>query len=117
MPYLFLVAAFSLNALGNIFLKLGSFRGLPVSGSPIELVSGNWQFLLGMLFFGLNVICYFLALRSFPLSIAYPIMVVMSFVIINAYALTALGEQLLPLQLLGYALVIIGLALIVAPLA
>lgn len=117
MPTLLLAAAFSLNALGNIFLKIGAMRGITLTASPAALIGSNWQFILGMVFFGLNAICYFLALRSFPISIAYPIMVVMSFVIINAYALTALGEQLNALQIGGYALVVIGLALIVAPLA
>ena len=117
MAYLFLVAAFSLNAAGNILLKIGSLRGLTTQGSIVSLLTQNWQFVAGIFVLALNALIYALALRTVPLSMAYPIMVVMSFIIINAYALTALGEHLTLVQALGYVCIVLGLALVVAPLA
>jgi multidrug transporter EmrE-like cation transporter len=117
MAYLFLVAAFSLNAAGNILLKVGSLRGLTTQGPLISLLTQNWQFAVGIVVLALNALIYALALRTVPLSMAYPIMVVMSFIIINAYALTALGEQLTLVQAIGYVCIVLGLALVVAPLA
>jgi len=112
MAYLSLIAAFTLNAVANILLKIGSSKGLSWSNSPFVLVASNWHLLLGLALFAGNVIFYFIALKSFPLFVAYPVMVVMSFVIINGYALTMLGESVTPLQVLGYVLIIGGLLLV-----
>src|ERR1700722_11302001 len=114
MPYLYLFCAFALNATANILVKLGAARGFDFSTfSPIPLLVSNWQFVLGLFLFALNVIFYFLALRSLSISVAYPIMIVMSFIIINGFAFFILGERVLPLQLCGYAPTIAGLFLVV----
>lgn len=113
MAYVFLALAFTLNALANILLKVGALRGLSLSGSPLELVSANSQLIAGLVLFASNVLFYFLALRTLPISLAYPVMVVMSFILINAYALLVLDETLAPLQLAGYVLMIAGLMLVV----
>src|SRR5688500_8843373 len=108
MAYLYLFAAFLLNGLANVLLKLGSVRGLTTEGSLPTLIATNWQFLLGLFLFAANVIFYFLALRALPLSVAYPVMVAMSFLIINGFAYFGLREVITPLQLAGYALIIVG---------
>lgn len=115
MQYIYLLAAFSLNGVANILLKVGSKAGLNLSSySPVDLVIRNWQFLLGCVLFAANALFYFLALRTFAISIAYPIMVIMSFVIINAYAVTILKESITPAQIMGYFLIASGLFLIVS---
>lgn len=115
MSYLFLILAFSFNALANILLKVGSRSGFVLEpATPAALLMNNWLFIAGCGVFAVNVLFYFLALRSFPISVAYPVMVVMSFIIINGYALTMLGETITMLQLVGYALIIVGLLLVVA---
>ena len=112
MAYLYLTLAFTLNSIANILLKLGATRGLLLSGDILALVKGNWQFLLGLTIFATNVIFYFLALRALPLSIAYPVMVAMSFLIVNSYALIALRESVTVGQYIGYMLIVIGLTLV-----
>lgn len=116
MAYVYLVCAFTLNAIANILLKLGAERGLTTSFSDgvATLLLANWQFVLGLVIFAANIIFYFLALRALPLSIAYPAMVAMSFLIINGYAFIALGEHVTSLQLVGYVAIIGGLVLVVA---
>ena len=114
MAYFYLACAFALNAVANIFLKVGAGQGFNLSSySPLALIISNWQFLLGLFLFAVNVVFYFLALRTLPISVAYPTMVVMSFLIINAYALFVLGEHVVPLQILGYVLIVAGLFLVV----
>jgi multidrug transporter EmrE-like cation transporter len=114
MAYFYLAAAFTLNAAANVLLKLGAARGLSSTGSLSVLLSGNWQLLAGLVLFAVNVLFYFLALRALPLSLAYPIMVAMSFLLINGYALVGLRETISPIQILGYLLIIAGLTLVVA---
>lgn len=113
MPFLYLLLAFTLNGVANVILKLSATRGLDLSvWSPLALASKNYLFLLGLVIFAANVIFYFLALRSIPISLAYPVMVVMSFLIINAYAVWGLGEVITPGQLAGYLLLVLGLLMI-----
>ena len=114
MAYLYLALAFTLNSIANILLKLGAIQGLSLSGNLIAIVQANWQFLLGLAIFATNVIFYFLALRALPLSVAYPVMVVMGFLIVNSYALFALHEPITTWQHIGYLLIVIGLTLVVA---
>lgn len=113
MAYLYLALAFTLNSVANILLKLGALRGLSFSGGPLAIIEANWQFLLGLSIFALNVIFYFLALRTLPLSVAYPVMVVMGFLIVNSYALLTLHEPIMTGQFIGYVLIVIGLTLVV----
>lgn len=116
MAYLYLTLAFTLNSIANILLKIGAGRGLSFSLSDgvLGLIEANWQFLLGLCIFAMNVIFYFLALRALPLSVAYPVMVVMGFLIVNSYALLALHEPITTGQYIGYFFIVIGLTLVVA---
>lgn len=114
MAYLYLILAFTLNSIANILLKLGAVRGLSLSGGPLAVVEANWQLLLGLVIFATNIIFYFLALRALPISVAYPVMVVMGFLIVNSYALLALHEPITAMQYIGYIFIVFGLTLVVA---
>jgi multidrug transporter EmrE-like cation transporter len=114
MAYLYLVLAFAANGVANILLKLGASHGLTLSGGLTRIVGNNWQFLLGVFIFAVNVVFYFLALRALPLSVAYPIMIAMSFLIVNGYAFFVLQEPLTALEITGYLFIVAGLTLVVA---
>ncbi|MCX6703318.1 MAG: SMR family transporter [Candidatus Zambryskibacteria bacterium] len=115
MAYIYLICAFILNASGNIFLKLGSRQGLNFSSFvPTVFLFSNWQFVLGCVLFVLNVPLYFLALRNIELSTAYPIMVGMSFLIVNSTAFFLFKESVSVLQILGYVCMVVGIILVVA---
>jgi multidrug transporter EmrE-like cation transporter len=114
VAYLYLALAFTLNSVANVLLKLGAERGLSLSGDLFAVAEANWQVLLGLAIFASNIIFYFLALRELPLSVAYPVMVAMGFLIVNSYALIMLHEPIAAGQLIGYLLIIIGLTLVVA---
>lgn len=114
MAYFYLALAFTLNSIANILLKLGAEHGLSLSGGLLAMAEANWQVLLGLAIFASNVIFYFLALRALPLSIAYPVMVAMSFLIVNSYALLVFHEPVTAGQYIGYLLIVIGLTLVVS---
>jgi multidrug transporter EmrE-like cation transporter len=101
LTWFYLAAAFSLNAIANILLKIGASGGryLPVVAGLVAFAANAWF--------------YYLALRFLPLSVAYPVMVVMSFVIINTYAYYRLHESITGAQWLGYLLILTGLSLVV----
>ena len=113
MSYIFLVIAFVLNATANILLKTGALKGVTYHGLSFgQIMSQNAIAIVGLFFFALNAVFYFMALRSVPISVAYPVMVVMSLLLINAYAIFTLKEQVTTLQLIGYALIIAGIVLV-----
>lgn len=113
MPYVFLAIAFTLNATANIMLKLGALKGFLHQGLSIgQIIAQNALIVCGLFFFALNAVFYFMALRDVSVSVAYPTMVVMSLLIINLYAVLMLKEQVSPIQLVGYALIIGGVILI-----
>lgn len=104
MPYLYLIGAFFLNAGANIILKIAAKQG-----------GGIWNslFLSGLGLFAANAVLYFLALRALPISLAYPIMVSMSLLIIETYAYLVLGEKVTWLQVIGFILITLGITLAV----
>lgn len=113
MSFFYLILAFVLNGLANVFLKFSALQGVDLSSyNPITLVAKNYLLFLGLLLFASNVVFYFLSLRDMPVSIAYPVMVVMSFLIINFYAITVIGEHISAGQIVGYILLILGLVMI-----
>ncbi|MFZ2038568.1 MAG: SMR family transporter [Minisyncoccia bacterium] len=112
MYILFITFAFIFNAVANIMLKIGAKKGFVFHGFSYDTISDNILFLLGFIFFGLNAIFYFIALSTIPISIAYPVMVGMSLILINAFALIYLGEQITTMQVIGYILLFLGVIII-----
>lgn len=113
MAYFLLTLAFVCNGLANVLLKAGSAKGIVLQGSPTAILSHNLAFLAGLFLFAVNAFFYFLALRTLPLSVAYPVMVAMSFIIVGFFAWSMFGERFSTLQLCGYALIFLGTLLVV----
>jgi len=110
MSLVYLTLAFVFNGLANILLKASALKGVDFSDrNPIVLLSKNYLFIGGLFLFATNVIFYYLALRFIPVSWAYPVMVVMSFLIINLYAIGVIGEHISFGQMVGYVFLVIGL--------
>lgn len=112
MAYIYLVSAVLFNSLANLLLKMQSQKGLHFSGVNLSLLTSNYLFLSSLAAFGINLIFYLFALRNISLSVAYPIMIASSFIIINGSAHFVFHESIQAWQLLGYFLIILGLALV-----
>lgn len=104
MGWIFLVCAFVLNSAGGFLLKLAAAREGFLSVT----------FIAGITCFAINVLFYFAALRMLPLSVAAPIMVSMTLIIVATLSLIFLGETLTTVQYVGYACVILGVVLVSA---
>ncbi|MBI4434419.1 hypothetical protein HY635_01180 [Candidatus Uhrbacteria bacterium] len=114
MPYFFLSLAFTCNAIANILLKIGAQRAVATGGGMTIATAKDPFVILGVLAFAVNALFYFLALRHIAVSVAYPIMVVMSLLLIDAFAVSALQESLRIGQLVGYAIMLTGIVFVVA---
>lgn len=113
--FAYLIGAFVANGVANVLLKLGADKGVHLDWSlGIGRLFSLHAFLIaGVALFAVNVLLYIAALRSLPLSLAYPVMVAMSFVIVNSAAFFLLNERVSSMQLLGYALIIAGVVCVV----
>jgi len=114
MAYLYLASALLLNAIANILLKVGASRQMSTEGSLFAILASYWPVGLGIVLFALNVVLYFLALRSLPISLAYPVMVVGGFLLINSYAVFFLKEEISTTQIVGYLCIVAGVLLVVS---
>lgn len=72
----------------------------------------NVLLLIGVSLFASSTITYFLTLRAFPVSIVYPVIVGMSFVITNSLAYYYLHEKINGLQIIGYIFIILGVVIV-----
>ena len=112
MVYVFLIGALVLNATANILLKTAAVVPAPSELSFWSLISTYRVGILGLVLFCLNVGLYFLALKSLPLSAAYPIMVGGGFLIVGMYAWFMLNEHITAPLIIGYILIFVGILLI-----
>lgn len=113
MPVLLLIAAGLLNSAAHILLKTGVRAGLYwQTFNPVVLVRDNIFTVAGLGIFVISTGFYLAALRSVPVSIAYPVVIVSSFIVINFFAVLYLKENISVLQLVGYGCLLVGLVLI-----
>jgi multidrug transporter EmrE-like cation transporter len=111
--YVLLAVALTLNALANVALKIGA-ADLPAWRDPALLprLFANGYLILGIALFGLNVLVYATALTRVNLSVAYPVMVAGSMIVVVLLSTTWLREPVTWVQLSGIALLILGIVLV-----
>ena len=116
MGTVFLLVALVLNASANILMKLGAselatLQGLGIGQAVLRLLT-NYYLVFGLIFFALNVMFYVVALSKINLSVAYPIMTTGGFLLISIFSIFYLRESLTILQIVGIALMAIGITLV-----
>ena len=111
MAIIYLIGAFVMNASANVLLKIAASKGVVLSGGFSHILWENRFIFISLCLFGLNLVLYFLALRLVPISVAYPIMIGMTFVITVSVSLF-LGEHISALHWTGLALILAGLLIV-----
>lgn len=115
MVYVYLILALTLNAIANILMKLGaesSGGGLFRVFADIRLVLGNPHLMLGVFCFVLALAFYTLVLSKMNLSVAYPIMTSLGFLIVVGFSVLALHEAVNWWQYAGMGLILVGVVLV-----
>ncbi|MBD3334180.1 MAG: hypothetical protein GF355_01575 [Candidatus Eisenbacteria bacterium] len=112
---LLLATAMMLNAGANILVKYAATHPAPPRAGlpPIFETFLHWPFLAGIFCFGLNLMAYTLALRRLPISVAYPTMVSLAYLLILAVSAFLFHERLAGTQYIGAGLMLVGLWLLV----
>ena len=108
--YFVLTLAIILNALANILMKVAMLRQektttlLTLARQSLT----NPVLLLGIISFGLALVAYCFVLAKINLSIAYPLMTSLGFVIVILASWLFLGEHISRIQLVGFTCIIAG---------
>lgn len=114
--YLVLGIAILTNAFANIIIKIGMNRvgGMDIS-SLSEVINKfllNHLIWLGVALFGIALVSYSYVLSHIQLSIAYPIMTSLGFVVVILVSLLYLSEKLSLIQMAGIAFIVLGVWLV-----
>jgi multidrug transporter EmrE-like cation transporter len=112
--YAFLGAALVLNAAANLLVKYAALRhpGAAAGAGGALQTYLSLPFLAGLCCFGLNLMSYTQALKKLPISMAYPLMVSIGYLIILVVSWFLFGERLAPVKFAGAGLMLVGLWLL-----
>jgi len=108
--YVVLSLAIILNALANILMKV-AMRKQDKTIEVIKMITqslSNPILFLGILFFVLALVAYCYVLSRLNLSIAYPIMTSLGFLIVILASWLFLGEAITKIQIIGFICIIAG---------
>jgi len=101
------VVKLRLNELGPI--EFNSFKG--VYGYIISLLS-SWVVIVGGVSFVISPFLFMFALSRMDISIAYPVQIVLNFVLLLVFAVLFLGENLTLMKTIGIGLALISVILL-----
>jgi multidrug transporter EmrE-like cation transporter len=111
MMYGYLIIALALNSLANVLLK---FAAIGQNGASLRALVTNPFAIIGVTLFASNVYFYIQALRVLPISLVYPTMTAVSFIIISVFAVFAFKEPFSLTTLLGHIVIVLGVVLVTA---
>lgn len=107
------------NAAANILIRAGMAGrriDLAQPGAALAMVATNPLVLGGIALFALNVLSYAYVLSRIPLSLAYPVMTSLGFVIVVGASALLLGESVDRVQIGGMALIVAGVIMVASRL-
>lgn len=110
MTYIIFIIAITLNAVANILLKVGAEK-TKESNNIFELLLGmvtNPVTILAILCFAAGMAAYNYVLMKTNLSVAYPIMTSVGYIIVLLASWLFLKETLTILQISGILLIVAG---------
>jgi multidrug transporter EmrE-like cation transporter len=108
--YIVLSLAIVLNALANILMKV-AMRKQDKTTEIIEMVIqslSNPTLFLGIFSFALALVAYCYVLSKLNLSIAYPLMTSLGFLIVILASWLFLGEAITKIQIIGFICITAG---------
>jgi drug/metabolite transporter (DMT)-like permease len=108
LPYLGMSAVVIGNVAANIFIKLGADRA---AGRTLWFGLLGWPTLVGIGFFGVSVLLYAWVLKHLPLHLAQS-MAALQFIGVILAAALFFDETISIWQWLGFALIVLGLAIV-----
>ena len=110
MAYLYIFTAALLSTLGNLLLKYSREELTDLSSLSEQYL--NPFFVGAVFFYVLNVFLFSKALDHLPVNIGYPVLAAVGFTLLAVSSWIVLGEKLLPIQIFGIFIIVIGIYLV-----
>jgi len=110
MSYVILILAITFNAVANILMKIGMLKGKQGNGFA-DFMLGiiiNPALIAGVVCFAIGLAAYCFVLTKLNLSVAYPIMTSVGYVIVIIASWLFLKETITAIQIAGFPLIIAG---------
>lgn len=109
MNWMILGIAIFLNALANVLIKIGVMgKGIKVNIKVLITLITTPAIVGGILSFVLALGAYGYVLSKMNLSIAYPIMTSIGFMIVTLASCLILKESITPIQVVGFLVILSG---------
>lgn len=112
---LLLLGSAMFNAAASSMMKIGFGnqqdlleRGF--TGAVLRIITNPWA-VIGVIFFGVSFMFMSAALTRVDLSVAYPVMSGLVFVLVLGVSFFAFAEQITPVRLVGVGLILAGIVL------
>jgi multidrug transporter EmrE-like cation transporter len=102
------------NASANILIKAAMKErkfDAQITASLFDAVLSPFM-ISGVIMFGIALVGYSFVLSKLNLSVAYPVMTIMGFIVVLTASWLFFGETIRPLQIVGYALMLSGVWLV-----
>ena len=108
--YVVLSLAIVLNALANILMKVAMLKQEKTTDiiTMVKQSLTNPVLFLGLISFALALVAYCFVLAKINLSIAYPLMTSLGFLIVILASWLFLGENITRIQIVGFTCIIAG---------
>ena len=108
--YFVLSLAIVLNAVANILMKVAMLKQEKTTDIITMITQSllNPILFLGLLSFALALVAYCYVLSNLNLSIAYPLMTTLGFIIVILASWLFLGETITKIQIIGFVSIIAG---------
>ena len=110
MSYIILILAITFNAVANILMKVGMLKEKQGT-SLVDLLLNmllNPALIVGIICFALGLAAYCFVLTKLNLSVAYPIMTSVGYVIVIIASWLFLKETITLIQIVGFTFIIAG---------
>jgi multidrug transporter EmrE-like cation transporter len=113
MKWLILIAGIFCNASASVLVKLAMLppRQFPSMSDPMAAVR-NWPFWLGIVLYGGAFLLYAAALAKLPLNVAHPVLTSGAIAAVALCSALIFKESFSTPMIVGFVLIIAGVALI-----
>ena len=108
--FVLLLVAIAVAVVGQVLFKLGAARLVLTPAGLLDQV-GNIPLIVGFAAYFLSAILYVVALKTVPLSVAYPTLA-LGYVVVIAVSVLWLGETFSAVKLVGAVLICGGIFLL-----
>lgn len=106
LPWLLILLAAINSVIGNILISKSQ------KNTNLIINIYSFEFIFGCVFFALNLGLFAYALKSIDVSIAYPILSGISFILLAIFSSLFLKDHLAPINYIGLLTVALGIYLI-----